>query len=199
MMRSAERVWRTGPSAGLASLMSRLTDDSILSGPDRAPDDYYVDDILASTFKEALNDLMVDHEIDPQIEGYLPQAINQPLNAFASDLFHNGQVLLEVPQDEIRIVSCETGVLLLQSMAHTQHAKICGMLSGSTLAIDPISGLRGLGYGRDLVIARLIQDEALPTWDHDKPGYSYAGAQTVRAAHSALLSMECENRPSEGM
>jgi len=71
------------------------------------------------------------------------------------------------------------GVLLLRD-----GTDLIGLFTGPTLCVRPEHW--GLGYGRALVAARLMRDGGLPTWEHDTPGYSPAGAAAVRSARTLL-------------
>lgn len=199
MRHRMEKTWHVAPTAALKTLVAGLDDETILSGPDgRNPRHYEISSCFASSFRSALDDFMTDMEIAPGEPGTLQQAIHSPLNRFASQAWETGQLFMDAPDDDIRIVGCDMGVLLLRKMSDPDHARISGLFCGSTLVIDRFDNLRFFGLGRDLVIARMIQDEWLPTWDHDKPGYSDAGAMTVRAARHEIAAMLCENNPSEG-
>lgn len=187
-----ERKWAIQPSPALVEMLEDLDDEQILVGPDRDTNDLEIDDIFIARFPTALQDLMKDADIKPDARGVLPQAVTTELNDFSSKLFHEGEILMEAEEDEIRIVAHDFGVLLLQRCSDPDKARIAGMFWGSTLVIDPIGGIMGLGYGRDLVMARLMKDEALPTWHHDTPGYSNSGAATIQSAARALLQMAHE-------
>lgn len=187
------KYWHAEPSKALLDMLEGMTDQSILSGPDRVPDDFEISDILAGSWKSALQDFMLDNNISHPDDGTLVGSVNSPLERFSSELFKAGRILMDVPEDEARIIAAESGMLLLQKCADWDRAELIGMFWGSTLIIDPISNIRGNGYGRDLVMARLFEDEALPTWDHDTPGYSTAGAQTIRSARRRLVELNIKN------
>ena len=194
---AANRVWHIQPSASLLAMISEMSGDQILVGPDRDPGDLDIDDVFGSTFNDALRDLMTDAGIDRGDPRVLLQAVTTPLCDYATRMFHDGELLMEVVEDELRLVGCDFGTLLLQRMADESLARISGMFWGSTLILDPVSGLRGHGYGRDLVMARLMKDESLPTWEHDTPAYSHIGSETVKSAARAILELEARRLPEE--
>jgi GNAT superfamily N-acetyltransferase len=74
--------------------------------------------------------------------------------------------------------------------------KIVGLLLKPDLVVDRT--YRGFGIGRALIAAELLLTGGIPTWEHDKPGYSPAGAATVRAGVdlARTLSPAPEESPS---
>lgn len=191
----SSRVWRCAPSEDLVARLSEMSPDQLLVGPDRDISDLEVNDIFGARFDVALRDLMQDAGIERGDPRVLLQAVTTPLCDYATRMFHGSEILMEAPEDEIRIAGCDFGTLLLQRRADEALARISGMFWGATLVIDPVSGLRGLGYGRDLVAARLIQDERLPTWDLDTPSYSHLGALTAQSAARAILNLQIAQAP----
>lgn len=198
----AERHWHIAPSDALLQFIEKCDGALLLSGPNRDPEDYEVDDIFASRFPVALEDLMIDAGLSRSL-GDLDQQTLSPLTAFATDLWHTAGVMMEVPAENLRIVSCDFGVLLLRGPeavddlpaddpAPVSHARIVGMFWGHTLILDPQSGLTGLGYGRDLAAARMLLDDGLPTWDLDTPAYSHAGAAAIFSAARIIPELQLE-------
>ena len=182
-------TWHIAPSAEFARLLEDLG-DGILAGPDRAPEDYEEDPIFAKPFGEALSDFRVDAGL--VAGGPLPQSIGTPFAAYIDGLWE-GRLICESPHDELRIVEAVSpeglrlGVIALQRRAGGDGARAVGLFTGVTLAVERES--QGFGIGRALVMARLLLDERLPTWDLDTPAYSVGGAETVLSAAGALRAM----------
>jgi len=193
MCSTNHRIWHITPSAELVSMLARFDADRFLSGPHHDPADVEIDDIFASDFATALRDLMTDARILP-VSGVDNQALARPLRDLADHLWRCGPCLVESPASGLRIVSCDHGVVLLAREDDRDQPLISGMFWGHTLIIDEECGLQGAGHGRDLVMARMIQDEALPTWSLDIPSYSRAGAAAVRSACRQICAYENRRR-----
>lgn len=180
-------VWHVSPSENLIDLINRLG-DGILAGPDRAPDDVDEDAIFATTFRNALADFAHDAGLPPGQP--LAQSIGTPFANHVDSLW-NERLIFESCHDELRIVEARTvdhgplGVVALRRRAGGYGCRIVGLCTGMTLAVEREA--QGLGIGKALVMARLIVDERLPTWDLDIPAYSPRGAMTVCSAAAALL------------
>jgi GNAT superfamily N-acetyltransferase len=181
-------TWRPAPGADLLDLLQELGGTAFLAGPGRDPREVEIDPILAKPLHEALDDFRADAGIPGAPSRR--QATGTPLEAHAG-VMADGEILAESPDDEMRIVEAfsrdglSLGAAALQRRADGSSWRIAGLFTGATLAVEP--DLQGLGIGRALVMARLILDEALPTWDHDRPGYSPGGAAAVLSARRALL------------
>lgn len=61
---------------------------------------------------------------------------------------------------------------------------LSGIFTGCDLSVAV--AFRNRGLGRYLVQKRLLDDDWLPTWDHDEPGYSPEGARCVIKAYATL-------------
>jgi GNAT superfamily N-acetyltransferase len=179
--------WFAHPSPDLLSLLFRLDAASVLTGPDRDPAEAVIDPVFEAPFASALADLRAD--------AGLPGNGPDPVPPWVAGLARDGALI--AASDEVRLLDATApdgtglGVLLVDTGSRAPN--VIGLFTGPTLCVDP--KLRGRGYGRALAMARLIRDEALPTWEHDRPGYSPAGAATVASALSALRRMA----PEEGL
>ena len=182
--------WNISPSA---ALLARLEDlgDRVLVGPGREADEVVYDDAFAVRFPDALQDFCVDAGIAWKKSPL--QFIGNDLDRHAFSLW-SGPVLVDFAHDELRIVEAvapdgtDLGVLALGLRSGGDGATIRGLFTGSTLAVSDT--YRGFGIGRALAMARLIRDEELPTWEHDKPGYSDRGAATILSAARAIARLE---------
>lgn len=77
-----------------------------------------------------------------------------------------------------------------------EDERMVGLLLRPDLVVDRT--YRGFGIGRALIAAELLTTGEIPTWEHDKPGYSPAGAATVAAgiALARALAPAPEETPS---
>lgn len=195
-----EWTWRSAPSATLMTLLDQLDGDALLAGPGRDLDEVVIDRVFAKPFHEALQDFCVDAGI-PREPSRL-QPIGTPLEARLIEIAE-GPAIAESERDEVKIVEAFShediplGVVALQRRLGSEGWRLAGLFTGATLAVEPT--IKGFGIGHALVMARLIMDEALPTWDHDKPAYSPGGAATIASARRRLLEMSpVLNRDPEG-
>lgn len=158
-------------------MIDELQGDAILSGPGRDAGDAVIDPVFAVDFPIALADHCVEAGIADN---------STSLEAWAGHAWSHAERLWSMPDFDTCIIPGSSGGVMALRRDGSEGASIRGVFTGSTLCVDSRS--RGLGIGRDLVVARLIQDEALPTWSHDKPGYSPAGAGAVFSARSWLMA-----------
>lgn len=177
--------WRLRPDPALIDLPARLDGDALLTGPDRGPAEAEIDPVFAAPFGTAIADLRVDAGLPRGPDGAdsLPGWLG--LLDQKAPIGTIGETRLV---DAIAPDGAGLGVLLLRS--GPAGPDLIGLFTGPTLCVRPEH--RGLGYGRALVAARLMREGALPTWEHDTPGYSPAGAATVRGARSLLLALAAE-------
>jgi len=156
-----------------------LDDESVLCGPDGDPGRVVIDDLMAKDWKETLVNLRAEFSI-PDSPGVLPQAVSTPLRNWVEALAKEGTILgrqddgygliVELPDD--------AGIAHLNGDDMSGY-RIDGLLLGCDLCVDP--SWRNFGIGSMIVAAALLHHEELPTWHHDKPSYSYAGAAAARA------------------
>jgi len=163
--------------------ISTLSHETALAGPDGRPDRVVIDQVMAKPFAELEADLMTRVGTPRVMDGSLPQAVTTPFHDWIQDLAASADPLILL-DDYGRIVSLQDPegeirgfAALLGDGVDNWHLR--GMILDCDLSVDPIS--RGHGIGRALVAAQLLYGEGLPTWEHDKPGYSPAGAATVFA------------------
>lgn len=169
--------------ASARELVASLTPETVLAGPGGRPDRVVIDPVMAKLFSELEADLMARVGTPRVTDGSLPQAVTTPFHDWIQDLAASADPLILL-DDYGRIVSLQDPegeihgfAALLGDGIENWHLR--GMILDSDLAVDPVN--RGYGIGRALVAAQLLYGEGLPTWDHDKHGYSPAGAATVFA------------------
>ncbi|MEP3668995.1 MAG: hypothetical protein ABJN42_19905 [Roseibium sp.] len=153
-------------------MIEALDEETVLCGPDGDPDDVIVDPIMGSDFQTALADYATDGEI-PDLSAFV-QEVLAPLEPVA----WVGDVRI-VPA--LGVEGYEFGLIALD-----KTDKIAGIFSGPTLCVS--SEFSGQGIARQLVVERMIRDRELPTWDHDKPGYSPGGEGVILSALDELQS-----------
>lgn len=177
--------WRLRPDPALIDLLARLDGEALLTGPDRDPAEAEIDPVFAAPFGTAIADLRVDAGLPRGPDGA------DPLPGWL-DLLDRRDPLATIGEARLHDATAPDGaglgVLLLQN--GTEGPDLIGLFTGPTLCVRPEH--RGLGYGRALVAARLMREGALPTWGHDTPGYSPAGAATVRGARALLLALAAD-------
>lgn len=176
--------WREAPSRDLVALLDRCDADHVLVGPGRDPDGAEISTVFAARFKTALADLEDDLGMPGRsgssLEGWGRRTLDELPVAVSGDA--RIRIAPAISEDMVPV-----GVVLLEKDARLETPRIKGVFTGPTLCLD--RAWRGRGYGSALVAARLIMDEWLPTWDHDTPGYSPAGAATARAGAKMVLGM----------
>lgn len=181
--------WHRTPSSALISLIRDLGPD-LLVGPDHGPGTVEILPAPPDAFNAALRDFASDVGLEPG--GPLLQSIGTAFSSHVDRLW-DAPLILESPHDELRIVEAESadgtplGVVALERRLGGYGARISGLFTGASLAVE--KEMTGFGIGRALVMARLIVDERLPTWDLDTPAYSTGGEATVLSAARALMSM----------
>jgi hypothetical protein len=173
----------------LMSLLEELDGDALLAGPGRDLEEVVIDRVFAKPFHEALQDFCVDAGIPREPSRMQP--IGTPLEHRLVKIAES-PAIAESEIDEAKIVEVFShediplGVVALQRPAG-EGWRLSGLFTGATLAVNGTD--QGFGIGHALVMARLILDEALPTWDHDKPAYSPGGVATIAVARRRLLEM----------
>lgn len=167
--------------ASAREMVATLTPETILAGPGGRPDRVVIDPVMAKPFSELEADLMTRVGTPRVMDGSLPQAVTTPFHNWIQDLAASADPLILL-DDCGRIVSLQDPEGEIQGFAallgdgiDSWHLR--GMILDCDMAVDPAD--RGHGIGRALVATQLLYGEGLPTWEHDKPGYSPAGAMTV--------------------
>jgi GNAT superfamily N-acetyltransferase len=192
-------TWPIAPSLALTALLEELEGDAMLAGPGRDLDEVVIDRVFAKPFHEALQDFCVDAGIPGEPSRLQP--IGTPLEARLVEVAQ-GPAIAESVRDEVKIVEAfshedvSLGVVALQRRLGGEGWWLAGLFTGATLSVEPT--IQGFGIGRALVMARLILDESLPTWDHDEPAYSPGGAATIAAARRRLLEMSPDRSRDPG-
>ena len=174
--------WRITPSGDLISLMERLDPDCYLVGPGRTPEEADIDPVFHKGLTAAIGDLQVDLCCHKRSFVLIDLHDWQPADIFQSDPVARDDIF------QLTIGEIETGVVLLEH--HGELARIRGLFTGPTLVVD--AELRANGFGRDLVTARLLVCDGLPTWDHGTPAYTPAGAAAVRSGCRTIRE-SCDN------
>lgn len=191
-------------SSEFCRMMLQIYPDQVLTGPDRDEDDVDIDPIMGATFLTAMEDFCVDAEIprtDPTLTPDSPE-----IRAVTSQRLAREEALLSIPGGGrvVRARSTEgryIGVAAIMPREEDPETfRLAGLFTGCTLCVN--GPMRGRGIGKALVIARFILDGELPTWDHDTPGYSPAGASVIENAASELTDLagyllgKTERRPA---
>ena len=190
-------IWNIKPSKELLATLEGLQGNAILAGPHHEVSNVLIDRYFATAFPTALEDFCTDAGF-PHHKSLL-QPIGTSLDAWANHAWAHAERIREIPDLDACITAelpgDASGVVALQRRLGGEGARIVGLFTGATLCVDV--PLRGFGLGRDLVMARLMVDGALPTWDHDKPSYSHGGAHVVAMARDRLLAeFRPENEPA---
>lgn len=167
--------------ASAREVVASLTPETVLAGPGGRPDRVVIDPVMAKLFSELEADLMARVGTPRVTDGSLPQAVTTPFHDWIQDLAASADPLILL-DDYGRIVSLQDPEGEIHGFAALlgdgiENWYLRGMILDCDLAVDPVN--RGYGIGRALVAAQLLYGEGLPTWEHDKPGYSPAGAITV--------------------
>lgn len=167
--------------ASACEMVAALTPETVLAGPGGRPDRVVIDRVMAKPFAELEADLMTRVGTPRVMDGSLPQAVTTPFHGWIQDLAASSDPLILL-DDCGRIVSLQDAEGDIQGFAALlgdgiDNWHLRGMILDCDLSVDPVN--QGHGIGRALVAAQLLYGEGLPTWEHDKPGYSPAGAATV--------------------
>lgn len=181
--------WRVAPTHGVRALIEDLDDDQLLVGPDRDPDEAEIDPIFATSYDQAVKDLRSDLGIGEDDEETFGAWIRTACSVDPLALSADGFVrIVPAVSDKAGVI----GVVLADVSEDAETPRLLGAFTGPTLCLAPDK--RGAGLGAALVAARLMEDEELPTWDHDTPGYSPAGAGAVATAARLVLDLAAEKR-----
>jgi len=177
--------WKIGPGLGQPLQVPEISDAELLCGPGGDPDRVHIWDGFAKPFETSLQELAESVGRTDWGTGPMIQQVTSPLRAWIAEYLSPRPALLETTgQYEVRIVQVpgqdgdEIGLAALMRTANDDE-RIAGLLLRPDLVVDRT--YQGLGIGRALIATELLLTGGIPTWDHDKPGYSPAGAVTVRA------------------
>lgn len=176
--------------------LTDLDAETVLCGKGGDPDRVVVDPVFAKTFASVEADLIHHLGIrrDPDV---LPQAVGTAFRAWI-DWAATADPILLMDGGWGRV--CEmTGpdgetVGLGDDL---DGYRLVGMLYDCDLVVQ--DAYRGRGIGRAIIAARLITYGDLPTWDHDKPGYSPGGEACVWSGlrlAQALVELAIATRPT---
>lgn len=151
----------------------RLSPGEFLDGPGRADRD--IDPIFATGFEESLKDLIADAGLSAG-DRYRIRVAEGLLGA-----------RIVASQDPASVTYCPvagTNGQPLGVAARNADGRLIGHYTGCTLVVDPDHC--GAGIGTDLVVLRFIEEQSLPLWDHDTPGYTPGGESAHLRAHEML-------------
>jgi GNAT superfamily N-acetyltransferase len=169
-----------------------MSSDQVLAGINGDVDRVVIDDVFKSSYKLVCQDYFNSVGVSLETGGALFQARNTPTWNYVQSHLVGQEAILSNNELGVKIVDLidqDGAVCGLAALLDTQIGddtyRIRGLLYGSTLVVDPL--YRNFGIGKQLVLARMLTCGDLPTWDHDTPGYSYGGAETVKSAHNEFL------------
>ena len=165
-----------------AGMIHGLDDETVLCGPEGNPQDVVVDPAMGKKFGAVLADLSEQIGVALSTAG-LPQHVRSPIRSWTRNQVEGGEVLMRLDDYGTIVPIVDGSGLELGLMAvmgdEMDGYSIRGLLLGSDLVMD--RNYRGMGIGRCLVAASLLYRGGLPTWDHDKPGYTPEGEACVRS------------------
>jgi GNAT superfamily N-acetyltransferase len=185
--------WKSGPGLAQPQQVPQISDEELLCGPGVDPARVHIWDGFAKPFETSLQELAESVGRTDWGSGPMIQQVTSPLRAWIAETLSPQPALLETTgQDEVRIVpilSPERNEIGLAALILTPNddERIVGLLLRPDLAVE--RSYRGFGIGRALIAAELLLTGGIPTWEHDKPGYSPAGAATVRAGIELARTM----------
>jgi GNAT superfamily N-acetyltransferase len=177
--------WKSGPGLDQPQHVQEISTEELLCGPGGDPARVQIWDGFAKPFETSLQELAESVGRTDWGTGPMIQQVTSPLRVWIAEHLTPQVTLLETSgQDQVRIVpvpgpdGTEIGLAALMRTPNDDE-RIVGLLLRPDLVVDKL--YRGFGIGRALIAAELLSNGGIPTWDHDKPGYSPAGAATVRA------------------
>lgn len=177
--------WKSGPGLSQPQQVPEISDEELLCGPGGDPARVHIWDGFSKPFETSLQELAESVGRTDWGTGPMIQQVTSPLRAWIAETLSPQTCLLETTgQEEVRIVpvpgpdGTEIGLAALMRTPNDDE-RIVGLLLRPDLVVDKLH--RGFGIGRALIAAELLLTGGIPTWEHDKPGYSPGGAATVRA------------------
>jgi hypothetical protein len=177
--------WKSGPGLGQPQQVPEISDEELLCGPGGDPARVHIWAGFSKPFETSLQELAKNIGRTDWGTGPMIQQVTSPLRAWIAETLSSQPSILETTgQDEVRIVPVpgpdgfEIGLAALMRTPNDDE-RIVGLLLRPDLVVDTLC--RGFGIGRALIAAELLSTGGIPTWEHDKPGYSPGGAATVRA------------------
>jgi hypothetical protein len=177
--------WKSGPGLGQPQQVPEISDEELLCGPGGDPARVHIWAGFSKPFETSLQELAKNVGRTDWGTGSMIQQVTSPLRAWIAETLSSQPSILETTgQDEVRIVPVpgpdgfEIGLAALMRTPNDDE-RIVGLLLRPDLVVDTLC--RGFGIGRALIAAELLSTGGIPTWEHDKPGYSPGGAATVRA------------------
>lgn len=186
----------TRMSSGFVDMILALENEKFLCGPDGDPKSVVIDDVFGRDdglpdgyFARSIQDFCVEAQIERDRVSSLIQ-VTTPLYDYVARFVGNQPPILELDRGYMKIVpatlpdSVSIGVMAVSQGPMAPGLNTWSGLEGLSIgaSLSVTKNMRYFGIGRALVVARLLSDEQLPTWEHDKPGYSYAGAAVVKNA-----------------
>jgi len=195
-------LWKSGPGLGQPHQIPEISDEELLCGPGGDPARVHIWDGFSKPFETSLQELAESVGRTDWGTGPMVQQVTSPLRAWIAETLSSQPSIIETSgQDEVRIVpvlgpdGLDIGLAALMR-APNDDERIVGLLLRPDLAVERC--YRGVGIGRALIATELLLTGGIPTWDHDKPGYSPAGAATVRAgvALARTIAPTPEKTPS---
>ena len=156
-----------------------LDEETVLSGPSHAVSDVVIDAI----YGKPLRDVAQDCIRDLLQEANVPVAAIDPIFRDVVASTNRQNTVWTVPGAAVMIkpVALAGGTLyspgFMAIHGDADGATCAGLFSGADLVVA--QEFRGRGIGSALVATRLLHDGGLPTWEHDEPAYTPAGAACV--------------------
>lgn len=180
-----------GPAVD-APLLSDLDAETVLCGPGGDPDRIVIDDLMAKTWQDTLSNLCDHFEIPPHQGKRLRSSIDTPLWVWTQKLRYEGEIIGH--QDDgygfLMALPDDKGIAHITG-DDMDGFRLDGLLLECDLCVDPLA--RGFGIGSMIIATALLKFGELPTWHHDKPGYSHAGAGAVQSGLSLAKTL-CEKQ-----
>lgn len=177
-------IWTLAGGASLASpeSLESLKDVDPLAGPYCSPNRVSIDPVFGKSVDLILRAAGEELEIDALVADIgLDHSPTSPLSVFTREKLSPQLSILETSENQnLRIIEfpgAVSGMVALERISEDEE-RIRGIFFGPDLSVCPLYQNNGIGSA--LVAATLLVDGSIPTWDHDKPGYSPSGAWTVQ-------------------
>jgi GNAT superfamily N-acetyltransferase len=169
-------------------------------GPDGDPAKVRNQDDAGPSFRELLEGLAARVGVATRIEGALPQHVGSEIRTWISTTLTPCDPILQSDEGFHRIVKIDpdaAGAYGLAALSETasDDFRISGLLIGSDLAVDKFS--RGLGFGRGLIAAHLLDTGDLPTWRSETVELGQGGAETIARGLELARRLALAAQPEE--